>query len=122
MNLVNELRAWAGSLEETRASVARQIEVPDYVGEVGQQAQLLNSAIAAVEEWERCQVQLAEAEAALWRIPPNCFSVVDNPKWPGDEDPFEGPGETYRAAYERVSEELNRVKAAVQAAKGARDE
>lgn len=40
-----------------------------------------------------------EAEAALWRIYPNSHNLA-NP------DPFEGPGETYKAAYERTSELL----------------
>lgn len=44
--------------------------------------------------------ELAEAESALWRVYPNTH-IVGKPA-----DPFEGPGETYRAAYERMEKRV----------------
>ncbi|CCG43380.1 hypothetical protein [Magnetospirillum molischianum] len=51
---------------------------------------------------ERLERELAEAEGALWRVAPNTHTLA-----PGVPDLFEGPGETYRAAYERVLAERN---------------
>ena len=53
--------------------------------------------------------ELSEAQAALWRVIPNTFTVIGggvDKGWPG-ADPFEGPGETYQAAYERVKADLD---------------
>lgn len=150
MNLVNELRAWAGSLEETRASVARQIGAPDYVGEVGHQAQLLSSAIAAVEKLERLKPEMATLRRendvlrgmAATKMPchycgaetmgqcpsgfPGCALADD--LLAGEDGVFREVAEKLKrcrveldereAAFERVSEELNRKKAAVRAAEG----
>lgn len=51
-------------------------------------------------ETEKFKDALIEAEAALWRVPPNVYTVEYEGSL-GKADPFEGPGETYRAAYER---------------------
>jgi len=52
-----------------------------------------------------------EAEEELhcekWRITPNTHFIPQ-------QDPFEGPGETYRGAYTRVNTELSAVKAQVE--------
>lgn len=59
------------------------------------------------------QADLSEAQAAIWRVVPNTITVegvgVDK-GWPG-ADPFEGPGETYQAAYERVKADLDAARA-----------
>lgn len=55
---------------------------------------------------EQLQADLADAEAALWRVMPNTYTVAP----PGKADPFEGPGETYRTAYERLEEENTRLR------------
>lgn len=50
------------------------------------------------------EVQVSEAEAALWRIAPNVHTI-------GTPDPFEGRGETYADAYHRVAAELAALRA-----------
>src|SRR5690606_17565152 len=51
--------------------------------------------------------RLCEAESALWRVFPNTHIIPsDHPLGKKTPDPFEGPGETYRAAYERMLSEL----------------
>lgn len=52
-------------------------------------------------ELEALDHQLAEAQAALWRVAPNTHSLS------GPADPFEGPGETYVEAYARQHRQMN---------------
>lgn len=53
----------------------------------------------AQERAEREKLGRLDAEGALWRVVPDTHSVPQ-------QDPFEGPGETYRDAYDRLSTEL----------------
>lgn len=50
-----------------------------------------------------------EAESHIWRIPPNVHTVSCELNGFAPPDPFEGPGETYKDAYERVKADLNKV-------------
>ena len=62
---------------------------------------------AAYDEIERLQYELCEAESAVWRVPPNTHTVsceLNNFKEP---DPFEGPGETYKDAYNHLKEKTS---------------
>ena len=52
------------------------------------------------------QIELDEAKAALWRIQPNTFVIPCELNNFAKPDPFEGPGETYHDAYNRVLSEL----------------
>lgn len=47
------------------------------------------------------EFELFQAEIVQWRVPPHTHSLP-----PLTPDPFEGPGETYKAAYERLKEIL----------------
>ena len=60
-----------------------------------------NMVAMRIEHYDALRRELAEAEAALWRITPNTYTLA-----PGIPDPFEGPGETYRDAYMRLRHEL----------------
>jgi|GEM_PF-5638032 len=52
-----------------------------------------------LEKITELEHDVAEAESALWRVQPDTHTVGGV----GDmHDPFEGPGETYKAAYERL--------------------
>lgn len=56
---------------------------------------------------ERLEVEKTEAEASLWRVFPNTHTVfVDEYHLSKNPDPFEGKGETYKQAYERLSKEV----------------
>lgn len=58
-------------------------------------------------EIERLSHELVEAESALWRISPRTHTIeVQGGPCSQKPDPFEGPGETYADAYNRVNEEL----------------
>lgn len=73
---------------------------------IAQMVEELHARLKAAEaRAEKVEADLAraveerdEAQAALWRIPPNVHAVPQ-------ADPFEGPGETYHDAYKRVKEE-----------------
>lgn len=61
-------------------------------------------------EIERLEREKSDAEASLWRVFPSTYTIVAE----GEEntsDPFEGPGETYRAAYERLRATVARLEA-----------
>jgi len=62
------------------------------------------TACKVAEEFKRLRLELAEAESALWRVAPNTYTLA-----PGIPDPFEGPGETYAATYDRLRRELAQV-------------
>ena len=51
--------------------------------------------------------ELAEAESAQWRVAPNCHTIPCEMNGFAKPDPFEGQGETYRAAYERLAAKHN---------------
>lgn len=53
--------------------------------------------------------KILELEAALWRIVPNTYTI-EVPGFSQPADPFEGKGETYQEAYERLKEENARLK------------
>ncbi len=55
--------------------------------------------------------RVAEAEAALWRVAPNTHAI-HVPNLPGSKppDPFEGPGETYEAAYRRLEAVVQKLR------------
>lgn len=56
---------------------------------------------ARAEEKEQLEMQLADAESTLWRIAPNTYTLQVEGVLCDVPDPFEGPGETYRAAWIR---------------------
>ena len=56
---------------------------------------------------EEEEMELAEAEAALWRVLPDAHTIPSVLNGFTEPDPFEGPGETYRAAYERLAARYN---------------
>jgi chromosome segregation ATPase len=60
------------------------------------------------ERCEKLDRERIEAEAALWRIAPDVYSIS-----PDQSDPFEGPGETYYDAYQRLGVELQKAKKAL---------
>lgn len=59
---------------------------------------------ARAEGEQRGAERLSEAQAALWRVAPDTFTIE---ALGAVKDPFEGPGETYQAAYERVKADLD---------------
>ena len=70
--------------------------------------ELLQMDIAALRaEVDKLEHDVLEAESALWRIQPNSYTLGTEP------DPFEGPGETYRDAYERLRAENERLRGAL---------
>lgn len=70
----------------------------------------LNKAAEALREAQdradREELGRIDAEGALWRVVPNTHAVPQ-------QDPFEGPGETYRDAYHRLAEDNWRLHVAV---------
>jgi hypothetical protein len=77
-----------------------------------------NFAHKAIKEFEHMAIggieeALAQAESALWRIPPNVHTVSLKGTPP---DPFEGVGETYHDAYHRVEAELKSLQQQLAAA------
>jgi len=69
---------------------------------------LMDAAADAIEALtvraEKAEAALSEAESINWRIAPNMHTIPsDHPLGKREADPFEGPGETWEAAYHRVS-------------------
>ena len=56
---------------------------------------------------EEEEMELAGAESALWRVTPNTYTIPCGVNGFAAHDPFEGVGETYRAAYERLARKYN---------------
>lgn len=63
-----------------------------------------DTAVEALRQRDALQADLDEAQAALWRVAPNTFTIE---ALGAVKDQFEGPGETYHAAYERVKADLD---------------
>jgi hypothetical protein len=64
---------------------------------------------------ERLEAEKTEAEASLWRVFPNTHTVfVDEYPLSKNPDPFEGKGETYKQAYERLAGENVRLREALE--------
>lgn len=77
--------------------------------EIGQAADALE---AQADEIARMTAALAEAEGAHWRVTPNTYTIPsEHPLGRTEADPMEGPGETYRDAYQRVLAERDTARA-----------
>lgn len=63
-------------------------------------------------EIARMTAALAEAEGAHWRVTPNTYTIPsEHPLGRTEADPMEGPGGTYRDAYQRVLAERDTARA-----------
>lgn len=88
-------KIWRLSVVECKHAIATALAAKDAE---------LNNLRASIEE---LSLRLCDAEGALWRVFPNTHTIPsDHPLGKKTPDPFEGPGETYRAAYERMQSEL----------------
>ena len=86
---------------ELRARIAVALELHDTTTVAG--GVLMDSSNALLRlltQRRELEARAVDAEASLWRVMPNAHTVeiLGGPK----ADPFEGPGETYRTAYERL--------------------
>ncbi len=70
----------------------------------------------ARKEIERLRQELAEVESCLWRIQPNMHTVPCEINDFAEPDPFEGTGEMYKDAYERLREKCDKQAKILQAA------
>jgi hypothetical protein len=73
------------------------------------QAHLRAAYLASREEARQLRAELYDAECFKWRVRPDTHFIPQ-------KDPFEGPGETYRDAYERLSAERERLREALEGA------
>lgn len=85
-------------------TLSDELQMLEDSGDVGRALEgLPKQALQLEERVERLEIDLTDAEGALWRVVPHTFSLC------GEDDPFEGSGETYHDAYKRVSADNQRL-------------
>lgn len=118
--------AWPDGLEEIESSItqfkqraeaaeSRAARLAEQVAALTKQrAQDAEEINRLTHDNEEALRQAAEAESALWRVVPNTFTIGFEGE-PDRSDPFEGPGETYRAGYERLAAKCLKLEEQVRA-------
>ena len=96
----------AEKLAERLSNMAQLSESASYVPFLGQAADMLKAQAAEIERLTR---ERDEAESAIWRVPPNTFTVPCEINGFTTPDEYEGVGETYHDACHRT---LSRATAA----------